>query len=171
MQGGTGSNSADREMPDFLPDRLEAGTHNVCGIAGLTEGLRFVLRRTPKAIFSHEQRLLHRMCGVLEAMRDVRVFFGAPQAGVVSFVPEAMDCEETARLLGQQGVAVRAGLHCAPTAHKSAGTFATGTVRLSFSAFNTEKEIARFAELCEKVFPGAGEKPQIPTCYCGKNRI
>lgn len=171
MQGGTGSNSADREMPDFLPDRLEAGTHNVCGIAGLAEGLRFVLRRTPEAIFAHEQRLLRRMYGVLEPMRGIRAFFGVPQAGVISFVPETMDCEEAAQLLGQRGIAVRAGLHCAPVAHESAGTFATGTVRLSFSAFNTEAEIARFAALCGKVFSGAGENPRIPTCYCGKNRI
>lgn len=171
MQGGTGSNSADRGMPDFLPDRLEAGTHNVCGIAGLAEGLHFVLRRTPEAIFAHEQRLLRRMYGVLEPMRGVRPFFGSPQAGVVSFTTETMDCEEAAQLLGQRGIAVRAGLHCAPVAHESAGTFATGTVRLSFSAFNTEAEIARFAAVCGKVFSDGGEIPRIPTCYCGKNRI
>ena len=82
-----------------------------------------------------------------------------------------MDCEEAAQLLGQRGIAVRAGLHCAPVAHESAGTFATGTVRLSFSAFNTEAEIARFAAVCGKVFSDGGENTRIPTCYCGKNRI
>ena len=143
----------------------------ICGIAGLAEGLHFVLRRTPEAIFAHEQRLLRRMYGVLEPMRGVRPFFGSPQAGVVSFTTETMDCEEAAQLLGQRGIAVRAGLHCAPVAHESAGTFASGTVRLSFSAFNTEAEIARFAAVCGKVFSDGGEIPRIPTCYCGKNRI
>ena len=90
---------------------------------------------------------------------------------MVSFTTETMDCEEAAQLLGQRGIAVRAGLHCAPVAHESAGTFATGTVRVSFSAFNTEAEIARFAAVCGKVFSDGGEIPRIPTCYCGGNRI
>lgn len=170
-QGGTGSNSADLEMPDFLPDRLEAGTHNVCGIAGLAEGLRFVLRRTPKGIFAHEQRLLRRLYDVTQGVPGICPFFGSPQAAVASFVTEMMDCEEAARLLASEGIAVRAGLHCAPTAHESAGTLTTGTVRVSFSAFNTEAEVDRFAAACGKVFSGGKENQRIPTCYCGKNRI
>lgn len=171
IQGGTGSRSADREMPEFLPDRLEAGTHNVCGIAGLAEGLRFVLRRTPEAIFAHEVHLLRRMQEALKPMGGIHVFSGRPQSGVLSFRMETLDCEEAAQQLGKRGIAVRAGLHCAPCAHESAGTFATGTVRVSFSAFNTAAEIDRFAAVCREVFSGAGEKPRIPTCYCGRNRI
>ena len=171
IQGGTGSNSANQAMPDFLPDRLEAGTHNVCGIAGLAEGIRYVLKRTPQAIFSHERRLLRRMRSVLERTEGIRPFFGEAQSGVVSFVTERIDCEEAAQRLSELGIAVRAGLHCAPVAHTSGGTFTTGTVRLSFSAFNTEEEIRRFAGLCGKVFSAGKEKPRIPTCYCGENRL
>lgn len=171
MQGGTGSNSADPEMPDFLPDRLEAGTHNVCGIAALAEGISFVLRKTPHRILAHEQRLTAQARDALERMPGVHVFAGTPQAGVLSFTVENLDCEEAARLLADAGVAVRAGLHCAPVAHESAGTPERGTVRLSFSAFNTEAELHRFAGICGNVFSQRTQKTRIPTCYCGGNRI
>lgn len=171
MQGGTGSNSADAEMPDFLPDRLEAGTHNVCGIAALAEGISFVLQKTPQRIFAHEQHLTALARGVLERVPEVRVFSGTPQAGVLSFTAENADCEEIARLLADAGVAVRAGLHCAPLAHESAGTLECGTVRLSFSAFNSEAEVRQFAGVCAKVFSQRAQNPRIPTCYCGGNRI
>ena len=71
--------------------------------------------------------------------------------------------------LAEQGVAVRAGLHCAPEAHRSGGSFETGTVRVSFSAFNTQQEVLRFAQICEGIF--SGEKSRIPTCYCCGNRL
>lgn len=143
LQGGTGSLSARQEMPDFLPDRLEAGTHNLTGIAGLLEGLRFVQRRTPEAILNHERNLTARCAQALSAIRGVTVY-AAPrlfsQAGVLSFQVEGLDCEEVAERLGARGIAVRAGLHCAPLAHRSAGTLDEGTVRASFSAFNTPWE-------------------------------
>ena len=143
LQGGTGSLSARQEMPDFLPDRLEAGTHNLTGIAGLLEGIRFVQRRTPEAILTHERNLTARCAQALSAIRGVTVY-AAPrlfsQAGVLSFQVEGLDCEEVAERLGARGIAVRAGLHCAPLAHRSAGTLDEGTVRASFSAFNTPWE-------------------------------
>ena len=143
LQGGTGSLSARQEMPDFFPDRLEAGTHNLTGIAGLLEGIRFVQRRTPEAILTHERNLTARCAQALSAIRGVTVY-AAPrlfsQAGVLSFQVEGLDCEEVAERLGARGIAVRAGLHCAPLAHRSAGTLDEGTVRASFSAFNTPWE-------------------------------
>lgn len=154
LYGGTGSNSAMQEMPDFLPDRLEAGTHNVCGIAGLTEGMRFVRKQTPETILRHEQDLLRQMQEELDGQRSIRMFAGSGQAGVLSVCIENADCEEAAQALAQEGAAVRAGLHCAPLAHNSAGTADSGTVRLSFSAFNTPQEVHRFAGLCKKLFPG-----------------
>lgn len=153
LYGGTGSNSAEQEMPDFLPDRLEAGTHNVCGIAGLTEGMRFVRKQTPEAIFRHEQDLLRQIQEELDGQRNIRMFAGNGQAGVLSVCIENADCEEAAQALAQEGAAVRAGLHCAPLAHTSAGTLDLGTVRISFSAFNTPQEVHRFAGLCKKLFP------------------
>lgn len=153
LYGGTGSNSMEQAMPDFLPDRLEAGTHNVCGIAGLTEGMRFVRKQTPQAIFRHEQSLLRLALEELGGMENVCLFAGQPQAGVLSFNIDGVDCEEAAQALAQEGIAVRAGLHCAPLAHRSAGTQNTGTVRVSFSAFNTAQEVRRFAATCKKLFP------------------
>ena len=143
MEGGTGSISRLQEMPDFLPDRLEAGTHNLAGIAGLLEGLHFVQRRTPEAILNHERTLTARCAEALSAIPGVTVY-AAPrlfsQAGVLSFQVEGLDCEAAAERLGARGIAVRAGLHCAPLAHRSAGTLEAGTVRASFSAFNTARE-------------------------------
>ena len=149
LEGGTGSASALQEMPDFLPDRLEAGTHNIPGIAGLLEGIRYVARRGTGAILAHEQALTARAVRGLSALPGVRVFADPArrcQAGVVSFQVEGMDCEQVGERLGRRGVALRAGLHCAPLAHQSAGTLEGGTVRASFSAFNTPWEAGRFLE-------------------------
>ncbi len=152
LEGGTGSSSELAEMPDFLPDRLEAGTHNVCGIAGLLAGLEFVRKKTQSGILCHEQRLLRKMQGVLREHPRLRPYCGEGQLGVISFTVDGMDCEEAAMRLAREGIAVRAGLQCAPQAHRSAGTLDSGTVRVSFSAFNNMGEIGRFAQVCRKVF-------------------
>ena len=138
--GGTGSNSADKEMPDFLPDRLEAGTLNVPGIAGLHAGLKFIECKGMEYIHQAEHRAAMRCARDLQEM-GLPVFTGPHQAATVSFCPKG-DCEEAAQKLARQGIAVRAGLHCAPLAHESAGTLDSGTVRVSFgpdaSAAQTE---------------------------------
>ncbi|WP_417093686.1 aminotransferase class V-fold PLP-dependent enzyme [Intestinimonas timonensis] len=145
MEGGTGSLSMLQEMPDFLPDRLEPGTHNVPGAAGLLEGLRFVARKGPAHILAHERGLAVQCAHALSRLEGVAVYAAprlAHQAGVVSFRVEGMDCEEVGARLAKQGIAVRSGLHCAPLAHRTAGTLETGTVRASFSAFNTPGEVS-----------------------------
>ena len=130
LQGGTGTESLRQDMPDDLPERLEAGTLNVPGIAGLSAGLHWLERMGVEKIGAREHRQVLRCAKGLEKM-GLRVFAGPHQAGTLSFVPE-MDCQEAADLLGRQGIAVRAGLHCAPLAHESAGTLNSGTVRISF---------------------------------------
>ena len=130
LRGGTGSFSASWDMPDFLPDMLEAGTLNVPGIAGLRAGLSYLHKRGICNIRAAEEKQAKRCIKALQEL-GLRVFSGLHQSGTVSFVPD-MDCEEAADVLAQQGIAVRAGLHCAPLAHKSAGTLHTGTVRISF---------------------------------------
>ena len=146
LLGGTGSASRDRQMPPTLPDRREAGTHNMPGIAGLLEGLRFVRRRTPKAIACRERQLAAEAVRRLKALPGVEVFTpanGPRPAGVVSFRAAGRDCEELAEALGRRGIALRAGLHCAPLAHEALGTARQGAVRFSFSHLNTEEEIDR----------------------------
>ena len=143
LAGGSGSDSLEQSMPSYLPDRLEAGTHNVPGAAGLTAGMDYVLERGTDAIAAHEQTLLASLVEGLSAVDDVEIFAGAPgtQSGVLSFRLRDLDCEESAQRLAEYGVCVRSGLHCAPTAHRSAGTLETGTVRVSLSPFTTAGEI------------------------------
>ena len=136
IMGGTGSESIRQDMPDDLPERLEAGTLNVPGIAGLSAGLAFLEKTGVEQIGRREHREVLRSARGLEDL-GCRVYVGPHQAGTLSFLPEG-DCEEFARALGHRGVAVRAGLHCAPLAHESAGTLESGTVRVSFG-WNGEK--------------------------------
>ena len=156
LEGGTGSASLQQEMPDFLPDRLEAGTHNMPGIAGLLAGVRFVRQRGPLEICRQERQLALLAAEGLRMLPGVRVY-AAPglrsQTGVVSFTVEGRDPEEIGAALAEQDIALRAGLHCAPLAHKSAGTLETGTLRLSVSDFNTREEIFRFLEAMRALIP------------------
>lgn len=151
LQGGTGSDSINQEMPAFLPDRLEPGTLNVPGYAGLREGLRYLNRVGVETIHSREHSQLKTCISGLQAL-GMDVFSGQHQAAAVSFRP-GLDCEEAARLLGQQGIAVRAGLHCAPLAHRSAGTLESGTVRVSFGFDCNDAETGAFLRAASKLPP------------------
>lgn len=128
--GGTGSESVSQAMPSYLPDMLEAGTLNVPGIAGLTAGMNYVQGQGIENIYHRAHCAMERAIRDLQDL-DLHPFAGDHQATTVSFVPET-DGEEMAEKLAHHGIAVRAGLHCAPLAHESAGTLKTGTVRLSF---------------------------------------
>ena len=136
--GGTGSNSQEQSMPDYLPDRAEAGTLNVPGAAGLAAGIEYINRIGMEAMLHREQAQAKHCAEGLRKM-GLQVFAGAHQGGTVSFVPE-MDCEEMAAKLAKRGIAVRAGLHCAPLAHESAGTLKSGTVRVSFGHDANDKQ-------------------------------
>ena len=149
MAGGTGSESRNQAMPEFLPDRLEAGTHNIPGIAGLMAGAEYVRSHGAANIGAHERALMRRMARQLENVPGLEVFEAADdaaQAGVLSVRHGRIGSEELGAELGRRGVCVRAGLHCAPLAHETAGTLETGTVRLSFSPFNTPREIDAAAQ-------------------------
>ena len=141
LRGGTGSQSILQEMPAELPDRLEAGTHNMPGIAGLLEGLRFVQRQGVARIADYESELGRYAARHLAELSGVEVFSGPFQTGVVSFRAAGMDCEELGEALAARDIALRAGLHCAPLAHRTAGTLETGTVRFSPSVFNRRQEV------------------------------
>ena len=147
--GGTGSVSAGWEMPDFLPDRAEAGTLNVPGIAGLSAGIRYLEQLGIDEVYRRENRQLKRCVEGLKKL-ELPVFSGENQCATVSFVPP-MDCEETAELLGKRKIAVRAGLHCAPLAHESAGTLETGTVRVSFGHDASPQQTGNLLFALEKI--------------------
>lgn len=149
MYGGTGSVSESFEMPEFLPDRLEAGTQNVAGIAGLGAGLEFVLELTPQRIRRHEEALRRELTMKLKRIPGVKYWGGTEQtqSGVISFLTQGWDCERLAQALAEKDVAVRAGLHCAPLAHESAGTLELGTVRASLGAMTTNKDAETFVQI------------------------
>lgn len=154
LQGGTGSNSLDQSMPDFLPDRHEAGTHNVCGIGGLLAGLRFVRERRPEELLARECALTALAARAFGSCGRGGVHgAGAERRSVVPLPGPRL--RGGRRRLAEAGIAVRAGLHCAPMAHRSGGTLETGTVRVSFSAFNTSAEVQQFLQVCRTAFlPG-----------------
>lgn len=142
MCGGTGSESVLQSMPEYLPDRAEAGTHNVVGIAGFCEGMKYVLRRGADNIGEYEASLCRRMAMRLKKVPKLQVFASDAdnQAGVLSIRHSTMDSETFCDALGRRGIAARCGLHCAPLAHNTAGTIDKGTVRLSFSPFITQAQ-------------------------------
>ena len=145
-QGGTGSESADPRMPSYLPDRLESGTINVPGILGLSAGVSFVKSKGIGRIYDHESRLIAKLYRELRDIPGVILYTGEPEsvrtAPVLSFNIEGSDSESVARFLDEKyHIAVRAGLHCSPLAHRSMGTIDSGTVRIAPSAFNTVNDI------------------------------
>ena len=144
LMGGTGSESENQAMPDFLPDRAEAGTLNVPGFAGLEAGIRLVLREGPEAIGNREAALAAYTARELGKL-GYEVFSGPHQLGTVSFRGRE-DCQELADRLAEAGIALRAGLHCAPLAHRTAGTLKTGTVRASFGWDSGQEDARKLVE-------------------------
>lgn len=148
IAGGTGSVSHLEAMPDFMPDRFEAGTLNIPGILGLREGLRFIRSTGISAIRAHELALTERfLSGILplEQKGLVRVLGRkdcAERTGVVSIQTVHMDMAEAAyRLDADYGIMTRVGLHCAPGAHRTLGSYPAGSIRFSFGWYQTEEDV------------------------------
>ncbi len=145
-QGGTGTNSEDDHQPDQLPAKYEAGNHNVPGLCGLEAGLAWLEEQTVAEVCRHERGLTARLIERLSGEPGVHVY-GPPSAddrvAVVSVTIEGVEPAELAAVLDDSfGIETRAGLHCAPGAHRCLGTFAGGgTVRLSPGPFTTDAEI------------------------------
>lgn len=144
--GGTGSQSRSYDMPEELPERVEAGTPNLPGTAGLYEGLRFV-QMHPR-LLAHEQEMLRHFRRRWH--RPMPFWGGCNQAGVLALRLPG-DCELIAQALAERGIAVRAGLHCAPLAHESAGTLESGTIRISPDAFSTQTEMEQAADTLKEI--------------------
>lgn len=150
VRGGTGSRSESEEMPEHLPDRLEAGTPNGPGIAGLGAACRWLAKRGVEAIAEHEDRLVSRLTDGLQNIEGVHLFgqeSGAAHTGVLSFTVAGCDNGElAARLDREHGIMLRPGLHCAPAAHRRIGTFPDGTLRTGIGPFNTETDVDALIE-------------------------
>lgn len=142
-EGGTGSRSESPLQPDDLPDRYESGTLNLPGLAGLLAGARFVAAHGGE-IREKEAALARRLRAGLAAMPSVTLYGPeAPSVGIVSFNLAGRRSGDVADRLNRLGIGVRAGLHCAPLAHRALGTLETGVVRASPGFFNTEGDIDR----------------------------
>jgi cysteine desulfurase family protein len=145
IEGGTGGQSELETQPDELPQHLESGTSNALGIAGLLAGVGFVLQEGVESIRAHEMALTGHLLASLRDMPEV-VIYGPDdverQVGVISITINGFDPTQLAVVLDEMfDIAVRAGLHCAPQAHRAAGTLECGTVRLSPGYLNTPEDI------------------------------
>lgn len=151
-QGGTGSASESLFQPMDLPDRLESGTLNLPGIAGLLCGVRFVMRegeaRTEQLV-----RISACIYEGLAGLRGVRLY-SPPGTNVISFNVDGLSSGETAGLLGGAGIAVRGGLHCAPAIHRHLNTLETGAVRVSPGLFTTPREADTFLKAMRIIAAG-----------------
>lgn len=150
IEGGTGINSKSLEMPELYPERLEAGTLNVCGIAGLSAALdEYDINGKAQSLFKH---LVYKMSSMVDIM-----LYGSPNGDYSEYVPvllfnkKGYDCETLCFLLAEKGFALRAGFHCAPNAHQTLGTYNIGGARASLSKYNTIEELESFLSALESV--------------------
>lgn len=154
-EGGTGSYSELEEQPTVLPYRYESGTVNSVGISGLCAGLEYIFSQGLERIRTHEESLIKRLIEGLSAIPEVTLYTAkdsSKQAPVISFDIEGYEPGEVGAILDQAfDIKVRTGLHCAPAAHKTLGTFPLGTVRLSPGCFNAIEEIELTLEAVEKI--------------------
>ncbi|AJE03025.1 aminotransferase class V-fold PLP-dependent enzyme [Geobacter pickeringii] len=148
MVGGTGGFSAGPEQPDAMPERLESGTLDTPGIAGLKAGVEFIRDVGIDVVAAKEQRLIASIVEGLAAMAGVTCHGpvpGEPRGGVASFTVAGMDSQEIGfRLDREYDISVRVGLHCAPDAHRTIGTFPGGTVRVSPGYFTSDRDVEEF---------------------------
>ncbi|WP_150272903.1 aminotransferase class V-fold PLP-dependent enzyme [Paenibacillus tepidiphilus] len=162
MLGGTGSQSENSMQPNVRPDRYEAGTQNAVGIAGLLAGLK-VIRTIGTEVIHHKewlltQRLMEGLAGI-KGLRLLGPALGEARTGIVSFVIEGEDSAAIAHYLDRGcHIAVRAGMHCTPLAHKSADTLESGAVRASVGVSSTELEIERMLAAMKEKYGQAGSR-------------
>ncbi|MBI3583470.1 MAG: aminotransferase class V-fold PLP-dependent enzyme [Nitrospinae bacterium] len=145
IEGGTGSNSESDEMPDFFPDKFQAGTLNTPGIAGLGAGIEFIQKEGLKNIRDKEMHLTTKIMNGLKNIKGVKLYGSlnpSDRVAVISFNIEGKDPAYVGNILNEKyDIMSRVGLHCAPNAHRTIGTFPVGTVRVSVGYFNTEDDI------------------------------
>lgn len=152
--GGTGYDSANQEMPATLPERLEPGTQNIVGIAGLNAALKWIQAQTPEKLFALEERRRQRLLEILSDYDFLNVVgnsSGKKYVGIVSCLVEGIPSESAGNIFAERGIAVRAGLQCAPLAHKFLGTFPAGTVRFSVNCMTTEEDFAALRTVLEEM--------------------
>lgn len=155
IEGGTGSNSYSLEQPEILPDRFESGTQNLPGIIGLKASTELVMKRGVQNIANSEMRLIQYLYDRLAKIKGVKLYTERPESDhyvpLLSFNIDGMDSETVSAMLDKHGIAVRAGLHCAPFAHEFLGTIDGGAVRISPSMFTTRSDMDYLAMTVSRI--------------------
>lgn len=145
IDGGTGSFSESEIQPSYMPDKFEGGTLNIPGIYGLNAGIKYINTLGINNIRKHEEHLTQLFLDRVSEINEVKIIgslSSKDRTAVVSLDFPNYDNGEIAYYLDKDhGISVRCGLHCAPLAHKTLGTFPNGTVRFSFGIFNTEDDV------------------------------
>ena len=158
VSGGTGSVSDSEDIPLYLPDRFEPGTPNLPGIYGWEAALEYLEDVTVEAVAAHDRALSARLLGGLRDVPGVSLIGPDTTEGRVGVFsldfPGKDNAEIAARLEEDFGILTRCGLHCAPNAHRTLGTFPRGTVRLSLGWFNTEADIDRALQAVKALSAG-----------------
>ena len=157
ISGGTGSKSDTEEIPDILPDRLEAGTQNIGGLLALAHSFSYRVENR-KQLHEQEGRvteLLYRGLEPIEGIRIVGAPLDRPRTNVISITSDKMDIADISQLLLERyGIETRVGLHCSPSSHKALGTFPTGTLRFSPGPFTTQEEICLTVDAMKEIING-----------------
>lgn len=146
IYGGTGTESANLEMPTAIPSRFEVGSLNIHAISGLNSALKWINTIGLKEMFRCEQNNLKKLISLLSRFNNIQVVGmtdATKHVGVVSCVFDRYSSNEIGKILGESDIAVRTGLHCSPAAHTFLGTFPSGTVRLSMGYFNTDADFKK----------------------------
>ena len=159
--GGTGTRSESFQQPETWPDRFESGTCNAPGLAGLAEGIAEIQEYGLESIAAHERILMKLLFDGLSRLPEI-ILYGPRDRqrciGTLSFNVEGLDCTEVAHILDRSyGIAVRSGMHCAPAAHRTLGSFPHGSVRASVGPYSTEDEIHTLIEAVADIVRLRGE--------------
>ncbi len=142
-EGGNGTASFEPFMPDFLPDKLEAGTLPTPAVASLCEGIKYIKNIKTETVRNINNALCSSLCDRLSSLNGVTVYNNGRMGSMVLFNVDSLSSEDVARHLDRFGICVRGGFHCAPDTHRLLGTEETGAVRASFGVFNTQNDIER----------------------------
>lgn len=140
--GGTGVDSANQALPESVPERYEVASPDIAAIAGLNASLKWIKKTGIQNIYEKEQENFKRLVELLSRYKNIKIIdtIDVESIGVVSCLFEGYSSDSIGQIFSEQNVAVRTGLHCAPTAHKFIGTFPAGTVRFSVSYFNSDED-------------------------------
>lgn len=157
LQGGTGSLSESFDQPGFLPDRFESGTQNVCGLAGLNAGLQWIEEQGLQALAEKSKRFILQLHEGLTSTPGVHCYYGSGHVLSVT-IDNTDNGTAAAELEDRWSIMTRIGLHCAPLAHRTLGTFPYGTIRFAVSPFNTEEEINTCILACRALAEEACQK-------------